>query len=184
MSKRKSTNNFSTILSSFIILLLVVLVVGFLFVFTDNFTTDVKTFYIKCNNTTFIGDCENFNIVKDKEYKFDVINTFGVDNQLEISVVPNTSIEESSFGFYANNIYHQYCYEESFTSAFEIKAYNNYFTFKATKDLSDILATNYPTQTITDCPIALDSGIPYFRLVIVSTDQIQTININFNLISE
>ena len=70
------------------------------------------------------------------------------------------------------------------TSAFEIKAFNNYFTFKATKDLSEILALNYPTQTITGCPTALDSGIPYFRLVITSADQTQEININFNLISE
>lgn len=184
MNKRKSTNDFSTILSSFLILLLVVGVVGFLFIFTDNFTTDIKTFYIKCNNTTFIGDYENFNIVKDTEYKFDVVNTFGIDNQLEISVVPNTSIEESSFCFYANNIYHQYCYEESLTSAFEIKAYSKYFTFKATKDLSDILATNYPTQTITGCPIALNSGIPYFRLAIISTNLTQQININFNLIEQ
>lgn len=183
MSKRKSTN-FSTILSSFLILLLVVGVVGFLFIFTDNFTTDVKTFYVKCNNTTFIGNYENFDIVKDKEYKFDVVNTFGIDNQLEISVVPNTSIEESSFEFYANNIYHQYCYEDSLTSAFEIKAYNNYFTFKATKDLNEIISLNYPTQTITGCPVALDSGIPYFRLVISSDDLTQEININFNLISE
>lgn len=184
MSKKKNTTGFSAILSSVIILILVVGVVGLIFIFTDNFTTDVKMFYIKCNNTTFFGDYENFDIVKNKEYKFDVVNTFGIDNQLEISVVPNTSITESNFSFYANNIYHQYCYEESFTSAFEIKAYNNYFTFKVTKDLSDILATNYPTRTITGCPIALDSGIPYFRLVIISSDQTQKININFNLISE
>ena len=183
MSKRKS-NNFSTILSSFIILLLVAGVVGFLFVFTDNFSTDIKTFYVKQGNDTIISDRENYNIVVGKEYKFEVNTTFGSTEQLEISVVPNTNENASYFDYLVNGAYYQFAYEKDITRGFDMKAYDNYFVFTANKDLHDILQMNYPDKTISNCPTAIDSDIAYFRLVIALKDGTQKININFNLISE
>lgn len=183
MSKRKSTNNFSTILSSIIILLLVIGVVGFLFIRTENFTTTLKDFYVRVGNDDIIADRENFDIVVGKEYKFEIVDNY-MSTPLEVSVVPNTDIEESLFDFYVNKVYHQFCYEDSLTSGFEIKAYKDYFTFTANKDLSDIIQLNYPDRTITNCPTAIDSGVPYFRLVVASQDGMQEININFNLKSE
>ncbi len=183
MSKRKS-KDFSTILSSFIILLLVVGLIGFLFIFTDNLSTDIKSFYVKQGGDTIISDRENYKIVVGKEYKFEINSTFGNTENLEISVVPNTSVEESMFEYLVNGAYYQFAYEKDITKGFEMKAYTNYFTFTANKDLHEILQMNYPDKTITDCPTAIDSDVAYFRLVIALKNGTEKLNINFKLVSE
>ena len=60
--KRKSTNKLSAFLSSTLILLLVAFVVGFLFYFTNNFTSDVKSFYVKIGNQNIVSYKDNFDI--------------------------------------------------------------------------------------------------------------------------
>lgn len=186
MSKRKSTNSFSTILSSFIILLLVVGVVGFLFIFTENYTTPLKSFHITCENEDFIGDIENFDIVVGKEYKFEIttnINVEGNDNKCSVAIVPN-DVEETNFTFTSNDTEIEFATIESLTKGFVLSAHDDYFTLTAKMDLTEIMGLYYPNTTISSCPTAIDSGIPYFRLVVTSVDQSKTININFNLKSE
>ena len=51
-------------------------------------------------------------------------------------------------------------------------------------DLSEILQLYYPSDTLLDVPTALDSDVPYFRLVVKVAGSDQVININFNLVSE
>ena len=186
MSKRKSTNDFSTILSSFIILLLVVGVVGFLFIFTENFTTPLKNFYVTCGNDDFISDRENFDIVVGKEYKFEIttnINVSGTDAKYIVSVVPNeTSI--TTFSYTADGKQCNYGDLENLVKGFSIVAYDDYFTLTAYKDLGEILQIYHPSATLENVPTALNSDIPYFRLVVQSGDKTETININFNLKSE
>ena len=87
----------------------------------------------------------------------------------------------SGFIFYVNNTYHQFLREEDLTNGFEIIPYGKGFKFKATKDLAEILQLNYPEKTITGCPSAINSDIPYFRLQVRTIDGSQFININFSL---
>lgn len=181
MINRKSTNSISTLLSSFLILILVVGVVGFLFIFTNNFSTDVKTFYIKQENDLIISDRENYEITVGKEYKFEITTILGDTENFEISVVPNTNVNESLFEFIVNGAYHQFAYENDITKGFDMKAYENYFTFSANKDLGEILQMNYPNKTISKCPTAFNTNIPYFRLVVKNIDTQETININFSI---
>ena len=185
MSKRKSTNDFSTILSSFIILLLVVGVVGFLFIFTENFTTPLKNFYVTCGNDDFISDRENFDIVVGKEYKFEITTNIdlGTEKKYIVSVVPNAT-SKTTFAFNVNGTQTMFADVENLAKGFIITASEDYFTFKATGDLIDILQIYYPSKTLTNVPTALDSDLPYFRLVIQSADKTETININFNIKSE
>lgn len=186
MSKRKSTKtDFSTILSSLFILILVVGVVGFLFIFTENFTTPLKNFYVTCGNDDFISDRENFDIVVGKEYKFEITTNIdlGTEKKYIVSVVPNdTSL--TTFAFNVDGKETMFADIESLAKSFVISSSENYFTFKATGDLIDILQVYYPSRTLTNVPTALDSDLPYFRLVIQSADLTETININFNLKSE
>lgn len=186
MSKRKSTNSFSTILSSFIILLLVVVVVGFLFIFTKNYTTPLKSFHVTCENEEIIRDVENFDIVVGKEYKFEIttnINVEGNDNKCSVAIVPN-DVEETNFTFTSNDTEIEFATIESLTKGFVLSAHDDYFTLTAKMDLTEIIGLYYPNTRISSCPTAIDSGIPYFRLVVTSADQSKTININFNLKSE
>lgn len=186
MSKRKSTNDFSTILSSIFILLLVVGVVGFLFIFTENFTTPLKNFYVTCGNDDFISDRENFDIVVGKEYKFKIttnIDVDGTENKYIVSLVPNET-STTTFSYTANGTQKNFGDLESLIKGFSIVAYDDYFILVANMDLKGILEIYHPTQTLENVPTALNSDLPYFRLVIQSADLSETININFNIKSE
>ena len=185
-NKRKSTSNFSTILSSFIILLLVSMVVGFLFTFNENRTTPLKSFYITCENVAFINDVENFDIVVGKEYKFKITTNISVkdsNSKCSVAIVPN-DVEETNFTFTSDDTEIEYVTMESLTKGFVLSANEDYFILIATMDLTDIIGLYYPNTIISGCPTAIDSGIPYFRLVISSADQSEIININLNLKSE
>ena len=185
MSKRKSTKtDFSTILSSLFILILVVGVVGFLFIRTDNFTAPLKNFYVICGNDDIMQDRDNFDIVIGKEYKFEITNTLGgADAGYIVSITPNIT-NESTFAFKVDGTSTNYSDIESLAKGFSIVAYDDYFTLQATMDLKDILQLYYSNNTLTDIPTALNSDIPYFKLVISSKNLTETININFNIKSE
>ena len=186
MSKRKSTNDFSTILSSIFILLLVVGVVGFLFIRTDNFTAPLKNFYVTCGNDDIMQDRNNFDIVIGKEYKFEIttdINVSGTGAKYIVSLVPNET-STTTFSYMANETEYNFGDLESLTKGFSIVAYGDYFTLTANMDMQDILQLYYPEQTLENVPTALNSNLPYFRLVVQSADKSETININFNIKSE
>ena len=68
MKKRKSTD-ISNALTGVVIFLVVVMVVGFLFVFTNNFTSPLRNFYVTYGNDDIITDRDNFEIELGKEYK-------------------------------------------------------------------------------------------------------------------
>lgn len=186
MSKRKSTKtDFSTILSSLFILILVVGVVGFLFVFTENFTTPLKNFYVTCGNDDFMSDRENFDIVVGKEYKFEITTNIdlGTGKKYIVSVVPNDTLS-TNFEFQLNGKTTEFASIESLSKGFIINAYDEYFTLTANNDLPDILDLIYNGDTISGCPTTIDTDRPYYKLVIQSADKSETININFNLKSE
>lgn len=184
---RKSTKNgFTTMLSSLVIIMLVVIVVGFIFFRTDGLTTGYKEFYVKCGNDEIMADRSNFDIVLHKEYRFDIINEkdtiLNSESSYSVKVVPNIS-SATTFNFKVDGVEHSYGDILSLTSGFVINAYDDYFTFCADYDLCSILQDFYHTDNVTDCPTSLDTDLPYFRLVISNRDNI-VINVNFNLISE
>ena len=179
--KRKSTNNLSSFISSLMILMLVGLVVGFLFLSTNNFTTGAKSFYLKCGSNTMFNDVENFNILMNKEYRFYVNTPDGTNNNFIVSVVPN---KKADFKFLPNGYPANFSETKSLSKGFSIVTYEKYFTLTATMDLIDILNLYYSVQNLIEVPTAIDSGIPYFKLVITAPELGETININFNIKSE
>ncbi len=184
--KRKSNNSFATLLSGLIIFLIVVLVVGFIYIRTDGLTSPLKNFYVSYGNDDIMSDRANFDVVIEKEYKFDIttnINITGKESKYKIAIVPN-DIEKTNFTFSADETQVEYKTMESLAKGFSISAHEDYFTFMANLDLPEIIGLYYSDMTITGCPTAIDSDIPYFRLVISSVDNSETININFSLKSE
>ena len=180
---KKTDNKISTMLSSFMIMLLVVLVIGFLTIRTDNFSTGLKNFYVKNGNTEFVGEFFNFNIIKDKEYRFDVNTTIDNNSSYYVSVVPN-NIETTEFSYIVDGTEYHYSDVENLTKGFSIVVYDTYFIFKASLDLPEILNLYYPSKLVTEVPSVVDTGIPYFTLKICSADMSETIIINFNIKSE
>ena len=167
------------------IMLLVVLVIGFLTFRTDNFTTGLKNFYVKNGNTEFMGTFDNFDIVKDKEYRFDVYTTIDSENTANyvVSVIPNVT-ESTTFNYIVDGTEYNYGDLKSITKGFSIVTYDNYFIFKATNDLLQIIELYYPSQAVSDVPTAIDTNLSFFTLKISSVDLSEEININFNIKSE
>lgn len=184
---KKPTNKSATILSAIVIVLVVVLFVGFLSIFTNDFTTNIKTFYVKNGSDTIMSDRENYDIIVGKEYKFEIVNNLDAitngNSGYNVKVIPSGNVD-ASFDFNVDGAVYGFSYLESLSKGFEIKTYTNYFSFTANKDLTEILQELYPNKTITGCPTAIDSGIPYFTLSVSSADNSEVVNITFNLKSE
>ncbi len=182
---KKTNNGTATAISSFLIFLLVVLVIGFFAFRTDNFTTGMKDFYVSQGGKNIISDEDNFEIVIGKEYKFEIHNEFekisNTDSNYYVQVAPN---DKNDFNFYIDNIKKSFIEIESLSKFFIINSYDNYFTFKATNiELFDMLVSIYETENIVDCPTLINSGFDYLRLIVSSSDN-EIININFNIRSE
>ena len=184
MKKIKVKKDMSSVLSAVVIFILAILCFSFLATSTDNFTAPLKDFYVVYGNDDIMNDRENFDIVKGKEYKFEVVNTLGdgKDDYI-VSIVPNQSAV-AKFTFKAGETDVNYQDVENLGKGFTLIPHEDYFTLTANKDLLEILQLYYPSDTLSGVPTALDSDVPYFRLVIKVSGSTQVININFNLVSE
>ena len=182
MKKRKSTD-ISNALTGVVIFLVVVMVVGFLFVFTNNFTSPLRNFYVSYGNDDIITDRDNFEIELGKEYKFKVHTHFKLEDKQSRYIVTLTPNPSHDFTFQANEEEIQYSSLETLSKGFEIDTFSDYFNFTAHFDLPQILQMYYPSQTLKDVPSAVDSGIPYFTLTVHNHDKSECININFSLLS-
>lgn len=69
------------------------------------------------------------------------------------------------------------------TDAFSISIYDDYFIFTASMDLDEIIYLYYPNSAYYVVRTAIDTDIPFFRLVVENSKN-ETININFNIKSE
>ena len=182
MKKRKSTD-ISNALTGVVIFLVVAMVVGFLFVFTNNFTSPLRNFYVSYGNDDIITDRDNFEIELGKEYKFKVHTHFKLEDNQSRYIVTLTPNPSHDFTFQANEEEIQYSSLETLSKGFEIDTFSDYFNFTAHFDLPQILQMYYPSQTLKDVPSAADSGIPYFTLTVHNHDKSECININFSLLS-
>ena len=182
--KRKSTSNTSNVISSFVIMLVVLLSLGFLFVFTNKFTTPLKNFYVSCGNVVFTHEFENFNLEMNREYKFKVHNTLeSKDSGYTVLVKPNIT-DKTSFTFKVDGTETKYSDIYSLSKGFSIVAYEDYFTLSANMDLPEILQLYYPGSSLTDIPSVVDTDLPCFTLQISSQSTEDVILVHFNLISE
>ncbi len=185
MTKKKK-NKFATILSLIVVLLLVFGFVGLLVFFTDNFDTDLKRFYVRCGNDVIVADRDKFSIKMNEEYKFFVgseLEDLTGNTEYVVSVIPNIT-SSTIFTFKANDTAVNFEDVASLTKGFEINVYDEYFTFKATKDLKDILQMYYKGQTLTDVPTYIDSDLSYISLVVQSKKSEDFVRINLVLKSE
>ena len=183
MAKSKKKSKIATILS---LVVIVVFLLGFLVFFTDNFDTDLKQFYVRCGNDVIVADRDNFSIKINEEYKFEVgseLEDLTGKTEYVVSVIPNIT-SSTVFTFKANDTPIDYEDISSLTKGFDINAYDGYFTFKATKDLQDILQMYYKGQTLTDVPTYIDSNLSYISLVVQSLKSEDFVRINLLLKSE
>lgn len=187
MKYKKTDSGITKILSSLIMIMLVVFAVGFLYYSTNSFSAPIQTFYVKCEEG-LIKDTAKLDIVLNKEYKFEVFDVVssvkGEKAKYSANVKFNQAID-STFDYKVGG--ENYCssyFNSNLNKGFEITKNDGYFTFKADKDIDDILSLYYQNQFISSCPSAVDTDISYFILEIISANGSDTINIEFKLLSE
>lgn len=73
---------------------------------------------------------------------------------------------------------------EYITDIFYVSVYDDYFTFVARADLSSIVSFYYPSSSYLVVRTAIDTDIPFFRLVVQDLNSGEMINVNFNVKSE
>ncbi|MBQ4558524.1 MAG: hypothetical protein IJA61_04050 [Clostridia bacterium] len=187
MKKRaKSNSNISTLLTAFILIMLVALFIGAIYRSTDSFSQPIQTFYVEYDGDN-LSNNDDFNVEINKEYKIKVYDTSysirGEKVSFNVKVYPIHN-EDTSFEYKVDGNIYCFSYIEDISKGFVIVKDDGYFTLKATMDMQEILSLYYPNQEVTDCPTIIDSDISYIRLEIVSADGKNTMNINLKLKSE
>lgn len=185
--KQKTRRRISTItriITSVLIVILLLGVVGFFAYFTNNFTSRFKTFYVTVRGTTFMNETGSYELGVNEEYRFNVKYTLGALNKeklgYHVKIVPNIT-DGTRFDFTVDGAQYGYEGESVLTSGFVIEQYEEYFTLTATQDLADILQQNYPNKTLSGVPVSIDSGKEHFALIISSADETTQLRINFSL---
>ena len=157
---------------------------SFLSQFTNNFTSDFKTFYVQKDGVLYTDNTDDFEILFREETKFTVGYSLDFANKKQlgyhVKVVPNVS-EATKFTFQAGE--NEYSYEKApdLTSAFAIEKHDNYFTLKAEKEMDEMLSSVYLNEEVTNVPQVINSDIDYFTLVIMSEDKSTEIRFDFHL---
>lgn len=177
----KNSNNFSSVIISFVVIVLLITLIGSLFIKTNNLQTAPKNFYVVCGTDKIYQNREDFEFVKGKTYTFEIKSDLDfINNDIDYTVliVPNPDYED--FSFTINNGESQVNFKDmsSLAKGFVITQDNNLFSITANYNLEEILSFYY--KGVNDCPVA---DLPYFRLVFTSVQSNDFIYINF-LISE
>ncbi len=168
------------LLTSFVIVLLVVGVIGVLFSFTETYSPILKTFHINYNGEEIINDME-LDIVIGEKYNFEIVTNIRAgdsDKKCSVAIVPN---EQANFTFKSDDTDIEFSSMESLLKGFVVLIDGDSFTLIAPFDLPEILEIYYPNTTISNCPSAVDSDVAFFKMIISSPDNSKTINIYFNL---
>lgn len=187
MSAKKKVLTFGKVLTYVLLLLLVVGMIGFFALFTNGFTSDLKSFYVEFNGKKILTQNNNLALDCDKELRFDIKYTFdvfaGKDSEpkgYSVQIVPNITAE-TNFDFTVDGQIYSFAGEKDLTSAFNIVEYDTYFTLNlpSTLTLQQVLQAVYgnaKTVTVDNAK----SNLKYYRLVITSYDGTVSYSIFFN----
>ena len=186
--KRKTKSGFSATISSVIMVLIMCLGLGFLYQRTNEFTTGFKSFYVEYGNTMFVSENNNMSIQTGKIYKFKVHSTIddisNTERNYKVKVVVNPDVAYKLVMCKSNGV----CDTKSldnvdFNLYFNFTYGNDYFTLTDNGNIYEYILSNYSDYSYIDLnQSSIDEESKYFRLVITSLKDAETININFNLI--
>lgn len=174
------TKKSNSIVSSIVIVVLVFLCIGFFSVFTNGFTTGLKTFYLTYNGERIINNRKDFEIFIGDSYKFDVKYTLGGNAGYEVKVLP-TDDRNLDFDFIVNGQIEHFSEVQDLTKGFLIEKNEDSFILSATKDIDEILRTVYGTDNMTEVESVVDTGKIYFTLQVMSVDGKSSVEIDFHL---
>lgn len=180
--RAKKVLSIGKFLTYILLLLSIVGIVGFCAVFTNGFTDEFKTFYVVNGETYLISDTNNFELLADKENRFEVKYTFGITNNnakqgYSVKIIPSVT-DETNFNFTVDGENHTFADEQDLTAAFDIKLYENYFTLYLPSEvtLQEVIQILYSDKTVV-APNNKFIEKKYCKLVVTSYNENLVLNI-------
>lgn len=168
-------------------LLVLIVLVGVVARFTNGFTDDFKTFYVKVEDKEIMSNSGGYEIMRAKPMQVEVKYTlsFATDENkgYNVKIVPNAADKSKDFSFSVNGENRQFQAETDLTDGFEIEKSES--SFKVTpkgENLTGVLQAIYP---------GLDTALieekaynDMFALVVSSYNEKSSVTIYFTLSSK
>ena len=166
-----------------LIILALIGILGFIIYFTGGFTTDFTGFYATVDGKDVLSTGNGFRMKENDPLEVEVKYVFASPNDdakgYTVKVVPN-AIDGKDFDFSLNGDKYSYQSEQDLTAGFDIKQEDDSFTIAPKGNLTEILSTVYPNDTIGDCE---DKGYEnMFTLVVTSYNGKAEVRINFTVV--
>lgn len=177
--------NWSKIIIYALIILALIGVLGFIIYFTGGFTTDFTGFYVVVDGEDVMSTASNFQVKEDDPLKVEVKYVFASPTEEEkdysVKVVPNP-IKDKDFDFTLNGDKYSFQSEKDLTAGFTVKRDGSSFTIAPKGNLTKILSSVYPEDTVEDCADKAYENM--FTLVVTSYNGEAEIRVNFTVIEE
>ncbi len=185
--QRTKVNKLSSIVTYVILALLFLLIVGFIFQFTNGLNEDFKTFYVEYNGEKILTSESELSLQTDKDLRFDCKYVFSSlsgnkANGYTVKILPNIT-DKTQFDYTVGGKKYTYKDTGELTSAFNLKKYDDYFTLNIpfSMNMQMVLQTMYP-----DCNVIVPADVDihndcYFVLQVQSYNKKVTFNIKFKL---
>lgn len=145
MIKRKSTGW----VAYMAILFVAVVIVGVVARFTNGFTDDFKTFYIKVDGKEIMSSADGYEITPEKPLHAEVKYTFSFTSDenkgYSVKILPNASEKSKDFSYTINGERKSFQSEEDLTDGFEIeKGESTFMITPKGATLTEVLQAIYP----------------------------------------
>ena len=169
------------------IVLVAIIIVGVVARFTNGFTDDFKTFYLKVEDKEIMSNSGGYEITRAKPMQVEVKYTFSFatdeNKGYNVKIVPNAADKNQDFSFTVNGENRQFQAETDLTDGFEIEKSES--SFKVTpkgKNLTGVLQTIYPGLDMAH--IEEKAYNDMFALVVSSYNEKASVTIYFTLSSK
>ena len=169
------------------IVLVAIIIVGVVARFTNGFTDDFKTFYIRVDGKEIMSSAGGYEITQAKPMQVEVKYTFSFatdeNKGYNVKIVPNAADKSKDFSFTVNGENRQFQAETDLTDGFEIEKSES--TFKVTpkgENLTGVLQAIYPG--LDTAHIEEKAYNDMFALVVSSYNEKASVTIYFTLSSK
>ena len=181
--KNKSTN----LIAYVGIVLVLIVLVGVAARFTNGFTDDFKTFYVKVEDKEIMSNSGGYEITQAKPMQVEVKYTFSFatdeNKGYNMKIVPNAADKSKDFSFTVNGENRQFQAETDLTDGFEIeKSESSFRVTPKGENLTGVLQAIYPGLDMAH--IEEKAYNDMFALVVSSYNEKSSVTIYFTLSSK
>ena len=169
------------------IVLVVIILIGVVARFTNGFTDDFKTFYLKVEDKEIMSGSGGYEITQSKPMQAEVKYTFSFatdeNKGYNMKIVPNAADKSKDFSFTVNGENRQFQAETDLTDGFEIeKSESSFRVTPKGENLTGVLQAIYPGLDMAH--IEEKAYNDMFALVVSSYNEKSSVTIYFTLSSK